>query len=387
MRKIISILAIVLLIVILFVGSCAGYVWYQFFDTGTLVFYDNEPIQAMFPYGDMQYFITADGYGYVCGGYSTSNMRTYRNVEGNKLNGTHLTVPVRLADLRLRDIIPYSDNGALLITDSGELYIATDKALTMCCENVQSATYNADLSLILYIDTNNVLKSILSSGETQTLRENVCQVLSFKEQVFFLEVDGTFCSAAISNNGTDIDSTEVIYENVRAFSVNDASMKADGDKVIVDSQDTMNYNNALFVVLLQNGDVYCRGKYHSWMGSYELNHDKSLIRIENEWHKIGSEIETISSSAMGTVMLGNHGDVYYYGYDTTRDEWIGFHEIELKDQAVAVAVENSYVCILLRSGEWLFWGDSWSNQFCGVGSYDRVVSSIKKDNASIFKAE
>lgn len=376
-KKIFVVISLVFVVAIIICCVC---LWFEFYHIGDLILYKYETIDRIYTSSDVMYFITSDGYGYVSGGWASSDNRDYINTEGRILKGTNLSTPVRIFDQKVRELSPY-DGGVLIITEQNELFSATDNCIVKCADNVNTAIYRQNTKQIFVIDQENNLSILCEDGCFNILKQNVKQILSYNNQLYVLNLFGDL-SVIILDEDANILSEEQIYSDVKLFDVNNASSRFEDGK-IVDSDLSLNYDNALFVVLLTSNQLYCRGIYHPFMEHRDLvGQYPDIITIE-DWTLIGEDIVEFSSSAMATIMIDKTGEIRYYGFDTTRDTWLGFIELDIED-VQSVVCENSYVCVKTNSQKWLFWGDSWTNQFCAVNNNDRVISSIYKDAPSIF---
>ncbi|MBO5416245.1 MAG: hypothetical protein J6A83_06410 [Clostridia bacterium] len=360
---IISIVCIIVFIAL--IVSFAAYIWVDFYYTGNLEFYNFEEINTMYAQGDRTYFITATGYGYVFGDWSGSDYRYYRNAESKKLGDTQWAAPVKISDMKLSRIIPCK-LGAFLITEHGELFCATDnQILKYPISNVVDVVFHEKSQQLLYVSADNTLYCLDCNNASYPLRNEISQIILCKNQIFYLDIYGNLFSGNWNSQDILIENEKLLYDNVSLFDVEDNGV----------FNAPFNFDTALLTVLTDNGDLYCKGLYHPSIGYQYLTDYPPTVKLE-DWTLLGSNIVNFSTSAMGTVMLHKDGCVSYYGYDTTCDRWIGKKDFTI-DDAVFVLSENGYICVKQKSGRWLFWGDSWRNQFCGVEKHTHSITSIE----------
>lgn len=334
---------VVLTIFVLLLSFTGCSVWRDFYDVTGLTLYKNQKIVEMIPSIDRYYLITEDGSGYMMGGYDFSHNQKYRNSESysNRKLGTYCT-PVMFYEDRISQAWVYSNLGLLFVNEHGSLYDLHDMDVNFVCENVKrawkydnSSDYLLDCKYgdYLIIDYQNQLFSFKSTGEKTILLDDVIDVRTVLSTLYVLFQDGSLCEFSNFKNGVKREDGKLLFENVNSFDI-----ATDFDGCAFQRSwpiDISGLANAPINVLTNEGQLYLKG-------TYDLNEVPNISysidpepKDFDQWTLIGENVVQFSISKIGTLMLLDNSECFYYGFDNYawQDEKLefGYKQIDLED--------------------------------------------------------
>lgn len=341
---------------------------YTFYDISTLVFYENEKILSLYPFGSKVYLVTENGNGYMSGDNSNSKSFKYRGAEDKYHSALGITSPARFFDGEITRIFPYCKTGALFITSDNQLYKVSDFEAQKIADSAVFATAS-DMDTVYIIDTNNDL-FVIKDNEKKFLYKNVVTVQAYRDRIFAVLDNGDFCELLMSDQGAYTPS-DPIFKNAKSVSVVDTSLRYK-DKFIYDDEDAI--SNPLITVLTTDGKLYVKGAYNLIScGYYKLSADMPEPAYISDWKLIGENVTCFSSSAMGTVMKFDDNTSTYYGFDSFVDSSaeFGYKDFEVSD---VESVYSGDLCVYIRTqdGTHYIWGSS----------YNELLQ--KENNCNIF---
>ncbi len=345
----------------LIILSVAVFIWYNFFDISPLDLYKNQPIDQMYICSDCIYLVDEDGKGYTSGGFKgdLSSMKSDKNVYRGYLNTenrfnkkTNLPFPILFFDGQIKQMFPYSSMKALFITEQNELYSVDCLTVKKIADGVVFAEYDTTKSVVYVIDENAVL-SLIDDGNKTGIVSGVKSVVTYNGRVFVLLVDGNLCEIIEKDGANEISAP--IFQNVKDFDVVDTSARY-YDKWVSDDAEAL--ENPLFNVLTNDGKLYAKGYYNiTECGTVGFAPYPAPVLL-GDWTIIGTDVDSFSCSAMGTIMKFKDKTCAYYGYDTalSHEPHFGAKSLDV-DDVENVIVDKLSVCVIDSDGNCYIWGD------------------------------
>lgn len=339
----------------------AIFVWYNFFDISPLDLYKNQTIHQIYVYSDCIYLVDEDGKGYVSGGFNAdlSSMKSDKNVyrgylnTENRLNKkTNLPYPILFFDGQIKQMFPYSSMKSLFITEQNELYSVDCLTVKKIANEVVFAEYDITKSVVYVIDENATI-SLINGGNKTGIASGVKSVVTYNGRAFVLLVDGNLCEIIEKDGVSEISAP--IFQNVKDFDVVNTSARY-YDKWVFDDAEAL--ENPLFNVLTNDGKLYAKGYYNiTECGTVGFAPYPAPVLL-SDWTIIGTDVDTFSCSAMGTIMKFKDKTCSYYGYDTvlSRDPYFGSITLDI-DNVEKVIIDKLSVCVIDSSGNCYIWGD------------------------------
>ena len=196
-------------------------IWYTTFDVSGLELYGNSEIEEIYTYNERIYFTTKDKKVYVAGEYAKTASRTFRNSEFTNHSKLKTPTPVLLFEGEIKEIIPYSSLGALIITRSNELYDAYDLGVSKIAESVIYA-HRDTLNEKTYII--NEAGNLLLAEDSSFIASEIKSALSYQNRLFVLYTNGTLCELKQDEQGKTYRS-EAVFENVHSFEIIDTHIR------------------------------------------------------------------------------------------------------------------------------------------------------------------
>ena len=361
-KKQIIIISLILLAVIL-TALVAWYVWYSFFDTVGLVFYDGEPIAEITPYRDQAYLTDDEGRVFLVGGYASTGNRKYRNVEAKENNELDCARPVLIFDGSAKAIIPYGHLHALIISSEGELYDFRDLELSSVLASDVISAYYADGGTVYYIDESATLFKV---GEDNALAENVKRVVEYNGYLYILYHTNELTVVDKSENRV----TETIT-GVEEFSLINTSDRFIDGRLVTD--DPSGLSNPLFTLLTTDGELRVKGAYNHLTVGNRVGATPSH-KIFESWTLVERDVVAFASSEIGTVYIKSDGTVGYHGFDSIPVSDAVVNKTTLNIDAPKSVAANGTVVIVKGAESFYVWGDEFNLTFDRLSDEHGILS-------------
>ena len=375
------------LIIANFENIMLGFTFLCMSNVSGLDFYENEKIVSLYQSYDNPsvYFTTENDRVYVFGGYNHSNRPNYDNVEGRKRNEKlGVWEPVLLFEGSVKALVPTYRVGALIITDSNELYRADLNDETFICGNAVDV-FESENHLFV-IDTNGDLREI-ENGNSTIITSNVKEVNFCNGQLYILKNSGDLVRVPYSESG--ISGTEdLLYSNVKSFGVRATNTRYTEEGGYYFDEDAK--RTPIINVLTNEGKLYAKGVYslyepyyisYSSLPGYVL--PASPLHEFSEWELIAEDVDSFSLSERGTIMKLKTGEAAYYGYDTdvvAGTDQIDFAYKQLTDTSVSLVTASVFgISLICTDGTIMAWGDDYVTAFDCDGIFTTNANALSGD--------
>ena len=348
--KVVAIWLAVLLAIL--IAIFAYNIWYTTFDVRGLVFYDDSEIADIYMYEERIYLVTVDGRAYVAGEYDETQSRTYRNSEFHKDNKLKTPAPVLIYNGEVREIIPYSSLGALIITADNELYNSYDMNMTKISENVRRAYRDTSSDKTYVVDTDGKLFCL---EDAEFIYSGIVDTRVYQGRVFALTSGGDLVELSKSVDVAEYVIFDTLFTGVSSFEVIDTHIRHDGDRFVYDDKEGL--ASPLITVLTDDGELYVKGAYNLMSCATTLAEKQPEPKLFCDWEFIDRYVESASTAPMGTVIRHYDGSCAYYGFELRvhRDSGFGYTELPLTSTECVLASRIS-VCVKNEDGNYYFWG-------------------------------
>lgn len=363
-----SILVIVLIVSlignIISLFALVIYTWalVDFRYTGDIEFYNGEKIVAMYNDNPMMFFVTEDK-TFIAGNHTGVSYDFEYAVWAD--NGTNYELfsegdvaPALVIEQKAKQVIPnYNGAGALLLTESGELYTTRALKIKKIADNVSFVDYDVANDKIYYLDNSSKLYIMNNKMKPQHLSDGIKTINVRFGKAFALTTSDELCELLIDEN-YNCTRLSPIKTNVEKFEVFDSSLRMKDGK---ESYDEEAPESLLFNVLTKDKKLWVKGAYNAADPNFEID-EFDFMRVYSDWETIGEDVVDFSGCRSGTVMLFEGGRAVYIGFECNKDfTKVIFDTKELASEgAEFVNCNLRSICVIKGDTIWL-WGDVTSN--------------------------
>lgn len=359
-KKILVTIGIISILLILgFFVTIGCTIWYEFFDTGDLVFYDGENIEKIIPSENgFFYMITESGKLYGFGGHDDTVNREYRNTEFTEDEKLGIPRPVLISDEMVREVIVLSGFYSLFITEENELYEFNDFEISRVASDVITAYRSFKIDGIFVIDKEQNLSLVRDDNKIQ-LYQGVRSIKGFGEHLFAILDNGDLCELSYIQANDTIVVAETLISDVKEFAVIDTPHKYENGKIAFESEEGK--RTYILNALLSNGSLYVKGTYNALRLIHSF--ETPPIKTFENWTLIFENVSSFSTSEIGTTVSFKDGGVAYYGFETIHYGDVAFEYKELISNERTLVFSCGRVIVVCTDTRVMFWGGRFTIPF------------------------